>query len=251
MSQFGKIDDPLDASFEAWPGEKSNAAGEAAITVGEILSHWAALGALIRDRFLSTNRAARFDYLLEAVRLKFVALEKQMEGIEGQIKAVSTRVASAEFEDATAVAAEESVRANSLQKIDQFASVLVGSLTPNQWADPREDVAVMIRDVAQLGERYLKVLGMLETVHASAIASAPNLYEPDAFSRETAALMRDIRSSGFHLDDFLSTCERLRGFGLAAEVLRNTSHMAPHDYCYRPTRRGLAVLAYLRATRGV
>ena len=32
--------------------------------------------------------------------------------------------------------------------------------------------------------------------------------------------------------------ERLRGFGLAAEVVRNNPHMAPSDHRYRPTRRG-------------
>ena len=69
MNEFGKIDDPLDASFAAWPEEESNEASEAAITVGEILSHWVTLGALIRDRFLSKNRAERVNYLLQGVRL--------------------------------------------------------------------------------------------------------------------------------------------------------------------------------------
>lgn len=43
--------------------------------------------------------------------------------------------------------------------------------------------------------------------------------------------------------------ERLKGFGLAAEVVRNNGHMAPNDHCCRPTRRGLAVLDYLSAGR--
>ena len=103
----------------------------------------------------------------------------------------------------------------------------------------------MIRDIAQLGDKDLKVLSILRHVHSSAIETAPNLYEPDPFSRETVTLNTAVGVNGFHRDDFLSVCERLRGFGLAAEVLRNTSHMAPHDYCYRPTRRGLAVLDYL------
>src|SRR6266851_5711344 len=228
----GKIDDPLDASLEAWPEEEGNEADEAAITVGEILSHWITLGALIRDRFLSKNRAERANYLIRAVRLKFIEVDKRIGSVEEQVKAVNAKVASREFQEAAAVAAEESVRATNLQKIDQFASILVGSLTPNQWAAPDEDIATMIRDIGQLGDRDMKVLGMLEAVHASAITSSPNLYEPDAFSRETAALMRDVRLSGIHSDDFLSTCDRLRGFGLATEVLRNTAHMAPHDYCY-------------------
>jgi len=106
----------------------------------------------------------------------------------------------------------------------------------------------MIRDIAQLGEKDLQALAMLATVHASAISHTPNLHDPDVFSRETPTLKRKISESGIHPDDFLSTCERLRGFGLAAEVLRNTSQMGPQDYCYRQTRRGLAVLSYLDAT---
>ena len=49
---------------------------------------------------------------------------------------------------------------------------------------------------------------------------------------------------------FQSVCDRLRGFGLAAEVLRNVSRMAPADYCYRPTRRGLKLLKLLGAFGG-
>jgi hypothetical protein len=74
----------------------------------------------------------------------------------------------------------------------------------------------------------------------------PNLQNPDPFSRETPRLKTAIAESGIHPDDFLSTCERLRGFGLGAEVLRNTSHMGPEDFCYRPTRRGLLLLDYLK-----
>lgn len=105
----------------------------------------------------------------------------------------------------------------------------------------------MLRDIAQLGEKDLRVLAVLKTVHASAISHAPNLNHPDSFSRETPTLKKEVAKSGIHPDDFLGRCERLRGFGLAAEVLRNTSHMGPQDYCYRPTRRGLAVLDYLAA----
>ena len=41
----------------------------------------------------------------------------------------------------------------------------------------------------------------------------------------------------------------LNGFGLAIEVVRNTSRMQPHEYCFRPTRRGVALLEYLERFR--
>ena len=249
MSQFGKIDNPAEASFEAWPQEEKN--------LGDTLSGLALKFAgfefgpakitqILKDQFSTPSRIARIEYLLNGVRLQLRILESQIGTERERISDVEAKLMSAQFSEAVSAACEEAARATNQKKIEQFSWVLVGSLSPNEWADPIEDVAVIIRDIAQLGDRDLRVLGILAAVHASAIATAPNLYEPDAFSRETAALMRDIRSSGIHSDDFLSTCERLRGFGLAAEVLRNIAHMAPHDYCYRPTRRGLAVLDYLK-----
>src|SRR5260370_21591205 len=127
MNEFGKIDDRLDASFAAWPEEESNEASEAGITVGEILSHFVTVGALIRDRFVSKKRAERVNYLLQGVRLKFIELDKRMGGLEGQMKEIKAKVAAPEFQEAAALAAEESVTATSSQKIDQFASILVAS----------------------------------------------------------------------------------------------------------------------------
>jgi hypothetical protein len=57
---------------------------------------------------------------------------------------------------------EEAARAIDLQKIDQFASILIGSLTPEPWYGPAEDVATMIRNVAQLGQTDILVLRELE-----------------------------------------------------------------------------------------
>ena len=247
----GKIDDPVDASFEAWPEESGDLGkkfGELALTFGGLTWTPAKVLKILKDQFANSNRFARIEYLLSAFRMQLKILESQNAGVREQLAAVEEKLETPQFSEAVSAACEEAARATNAKKIQQFASVLMGSLTPNQWADPSEDIGAMIRDIAQLAEKDIKVLDILSSVHASAISASPNLYEPDAFSRETAALMRDIRSSGIHSDDFLSTCERLRGFGLAAEVLRNTSHMAPHDYCYRPTRRGLAVLSYLSAS---
>lgn len=246
----GKIDDPVDASFEAWPEEPGGLgkkANELALSFGGLMFPPARVWKILKDQFAGPNRFARIEYLFVAIRMQLKILESQNTSNRERLLAVEGKLETPQFSEAVSAACEEAVRATNTKKIEHFASVLVASLTPNQWADPGEDIGVMIRDIAQLGDRDMKVLSMLETVHVSAITSSPNLYEPDAFSRETAALMRDVRSSGIHSDDFLSTCERLRGFGLAVEVLRNTAHMAPHDYCYRPTRRGLAVLSYLSA----
>ena len=164
------------------------------------------------------------------------------------MKAVNTKLEGERFREAVAVASEEAACAASNKRIEQLAALLVGYVgpTPSPWAEPDEDIATMIRDVAQLGDRDIQVLDILATVHASAVSHMPNLQNPDPFSRETPRLKTAIAESGIHRDDFLSMCERLRGFGLGAEVLRNTSHMGPEDFCYRPTRRGLVLLDYLK-----
>jgi len=245
MDALSRFDDPLENSELVWPDEAENELGELALGVSSALFPPAAVFKAFKDRFDQRNREGRAKYFFKALVLKLGTLEREVAASTARLTEIQQRTESREYKEAIYVAAEESIRTASSEKVHEFVSVLVGSLKVNQWAEPNEDIAAMIRDIAQLGERDLKVLRMLETVHATAISTAPNLYEPDPFSRETAALMRDIKSSGIHSDDFLATCERLRGFGLAAEVLRNTSHMAPHDYCYRPTRRGLAVLSYL------
>lgn len=250
MTEFGKIDDPVDASFEAWPEESPNFGeklGGLALTFATFEFPPAKIAQILKDQFFPPNRFGRIEYLLNAVRIQLKILETQNTEARERVTLIEQKLDAPAFSEAVAAACEEAARATNEKKIQHLAAVVVGTLTANQWADPGEEIPALIRDIAQLAEKDLKALSMLRTVHAAAIATAPNLFEPDAFSRETAALMRDVNLSGFHPDDFLSTCERLRGFGLAVEVLRNTSHMAPHDFCYRPTRRGLAILEYLAA----
>jgi hypothetical protein len=243
---FGKIDDPWKASREAWPVEHDSGPAEAALALSGLLGPVFEIAEAARESFRSANRMRRIEYFFKALDLKFKELDNRFGSNDAELSKIKERIASREFSDAVQMAAEESVRAVPPGKIDRFAAVLAGSVTPNQWAHPNQDIATMIRDLAQLGDRDIQVLDMLATVHASAISHAPNLQSPDSFSKETPALKRAIASSGIHPDDFLSTCERLRGFGLAADVLRNNSHMGPEDFCYRPTRRGLTLLEYLK-----
>jgi len=81
-------------------------------------------------------------------------------------------------------------------------------------------------------------------VFADVVAIAPNLNAPNMFTEKMDAL-RSATDQRMHRDDFYSHCERLRGFGLAIDVPRNPARMSPDDYCYRPTRRGLALLRLL------
>lgn len=253
MSEFGKIDDPVDASFEAWPeetGDLGKKASELALSIGGLGFTPAKVFKILKDQFANASRFARIEYLLNAFRLKLNILDSQNAGARERVRALEQSLNRPQFSEAVSAACEEAARATNAKKIEQFASVLVGSLTPNQWADPGEDIAAMIRDIGQLGEKDVKVLGILFSAHSSAISTYPNLIESDAFSRETPRFMQAVATSGPHADDFLSACERLMGFGLAANVFHSTIHMGPNDFCYRPTRRGLAVLSYLGAASG-
>jgi len=248
MNDLSRFDDPLENSELVWPEEEDNELGELALGVVASLFPPAAVFKAFKDRFDQRNREGRSKYFYKALVLILRAVERGLATNTARLAELQQTIESREYKEAIATAAEESIRSASKRKVHEFVAVIAGSLTgSSSWADRSEDVAAMIRDIAQLREKDLKVLAILKTVHAVAIESAPDLYEPDAFSRETATLMRKVSESGIHSDEFLSMCERLRGFGLAAEVLRSTSQMAPHDYCYRPTRRGLAVLDYLEA----
>jgi hypothetical protein len=242
----GRMDDPWKASRQAWPTEPESEVADSALAVSVLLSPFLDVVARVRESFRTGQRSRQIEYLFDAIDLKFKELDKAFGANEAEVSRIKERIASPEFQEAAQMAAEEAVRAESVRKVDRFAAVLAGSVTPPEWADPKQDIATLISDLAQLGDRDIEVLGILATVHASAISHMPNLQNPDAFSRETPRLKTAIAESAIHPDDFLSTCERLRGFGLGADVLRNTSHMGPEDFCYRPTRRGLLLLDYLK-----
>jgi hypothetical protein len=247
----GKMDDPVEASFEGWPPDSTNLGerfSNLALSLIGIKFVPAKLFQILKDQFANGSRLHRIEYLLTGIRLGFQNVHSETREVAEQVKAVNAKLEGDRFREAVSVACEEAARAASDKKIEQMAAVLVGYVgpTPSAWAAPDEDIASMIRDIAQLGDRDIEVLRVLATVHASAVSHMPNLQNPDPFSRETPRLKTAIAESGIHPDDFLSTCERLRGFGLGAEVLRNTSHMGPEDFCYRPTRRGLVLLDYLK-----
>jgi hypothetical protein len=247
----GKIADPVEASFEAWKADTPNL-GERlstlAVSFAGIKFVSAKLFQILKDQLDKGSRFQRIEYLFNGIRLGFQSVQTEIGEVAEQVKAANAKLEGDRFREAVSVACEEAAGAANNKKIEQMAAVLVGYVGPTSsaWAPPDEDVASMIRDIAQLADRDIQVLGILAAVHASAISHTPNLQNPDPFSRESPKLKTAIAESGIHPDDFLSTCERLRGFGLGAEVLRNTSHMGPEDFCYRPTRRGLLLLDYLK-----
>ena len=173
----GKIDDPVEASFEAWQPDSPN--------LGERLSNLAQsfggvkfvplkLFQILKDQFANGSRFQKIEYLFNGVRLGFRCVQAEIGEVAEQVKAANEKLEDERFRQAVSVACEEAARAASNKKIEQMAAVLVSYVgpTPSAWAAPDEDIATMIRDLAQLGDRDIKVLGILATVHASAISNA-------------------------------------------------------------------------------
>jgi hypothetical protein len=245
VSKIGKIDDPLDASFEAWPEESASEAGDVALTVVGVFSEIAGVFGGVHEHFRVRSRFARVNYLLNGVRLGIAQLESRVVQQASELAEVRTRISALEFREATETAAEEAVRAVNIEKIDQFSSILVGSVDPGISQDSLTDASTLIRDVARLSSTDLQILRHLVEAYGSLFAIYPNMHDPNVFTEKIQDFKDAVSRSGLHPEEFQSVCERLRGFGLAAEVLRNTSRMSPSDYCYRPTRRGLKLLRLL------
>lgn len=244
----GQIDDPIDASFEAYPSEPEgleSTFSDLALSFSGLAFPPAAVLKLLKDQFLSSSRVKRIEYLLEGLRLGCKQIESEIGSDRHKMMALQTYIEGPRFQEAVATACEEAARASSSQQVRRFTAVLVGSLEPSSWADPKADLPAMIRDVAQLGDRDVEALDVLRTTFRSVIDQYPNLNDPNAFTMGMDGYRTAINLNGFDPEDFNACCARLAGFGLAIEVLRNISRMAPSDYCFRPTRRGLALLDYL------
>jgi hypothetical protein len=241
----GKIDDPWDATRQAWPDDTKIEAGETALALAGLLNPAMKLFSILRDRFLSSSRAGRLKYLLDGITLKFKDIESRFAASEAAISEIKEKIASPEFGEAAEIAAEEAVRAVSPAKIDQFSSILVASVDPSIIEDSAASASALIRAVAQLDAMDLQVLRVLRLVYGHLFPPLPAYQDPNAFTELFQDFKDAIAGSGIIVEEFQSVCERLRGFGLATEVLRNSSRMAPSDYCYRPTRRGLKLLRLL------
>lgn len=249
----------MDASFDAW----SESAPGLGTKFGELAQSFTGLVFLpakvlkiLKDQFSPESRFGRVLYLLEGLRIGLKRLESETEkkfadaGDQGaklreQMTSLQSRIETPQFEEAVAIACEESTRATNLEKAGQFASILVGSLTPEPWYGPAEDIGRMIRDLAQLGEIDILILRELETTFEG--AGGPNLNGVNDYTGRMPQLRQAITRSKLHPDDFYAVCSRLAGFGLALQEERNNSRMDLPERCFRPTHRGKTLLFYLRA----
>ena len=163
----GKIGDVVEASFEAWPTDSPDLGSQAeklALSFVGISFGPAKVFQILKDQFASASRFQRIEYLFTALRLGFRNIHSEMGEAQEQVKAVNEKLESRRFSEAVSLACEEAARAVSKKKIEQMAAVLVGyaKSNPSAWALRDEDIATMIRDLAQLGDRDIEALRTLK-----------------------------------------------------------------------------------------
>src|ERR1700688_2518459 len=99
----GKIDDPIEASFEAWPPDSPN--------LGERLSALALrftgsdffpakLLQMLKDQFANGSRFQRIDYLLTGRRLGYQSFQSEIGDVAERINAVKAKLEGERFREA-------------------------------------------------------------------------------------------------------------------------------------------------------
>jgi hypothetical protein len=242
----GRIEDPIEASFAAWPEEWENRLSDGALAAMSPFFEAAHLLHLFKEMFSNKSRIDRISYLLEGFRIKSREIDSRFGRLEEERQTIKAKLDSPQFKEALFLAVDEASRTLSKKKIDRYASILAGALDPSDQVDSSIDLSTLIRDISQLGDEDIRVLGILESVYRDVIVQQPNYHDPNPYTEKMGELRRAIADSKLHSDDFRSICERLSGFGLLAEVIRNSSRMDFNDFCYRPTRRGVRLLKMLK-----
>jgi hypothetical protein len=242
----GRIDDPIDASYAAWPDEWENQLADVALASISPIFEPAHLLHSLSELFSNKSRTDRISYLLAGFRLKVRELDSRVGELEREN--IKAEVDSPQFKEALFLAIEETSRTLNEKKVNRYASILAHSLMPEEQVDLSIDLSTLIRDVSQLGDQDIRVLSILRSIYANVMAQQPNVHDPNPYTEKIGEFRHAIVDSRLHSDDFRAICERLSGFGLAAEVLRNPSRMNFNDFCYRPTHRGLKLLTLLGET---
>lgn len=182
----------------------------------------------------------------------FLAFKAEIESLKTEcaqdpvkMQAIEERLQSPKFTEAVLTAAEDATRTADSKKLDRLACVLANGVDPKLKFSDDEDLGSFVRDASQLTETDLQILAIIHSTFANVIAVTPNLNDPNIFTERAVDLLKNADKAGIHRDDFYAYCSRLVGFGLALEAPHNPSRQSPGDKCFRPTRRGLKLVALL------
>ena len=113
---------------------------------------------ILKDQFLPENKAARVKYLFDAMAIKLKDVEAKCAGSREKLTEIKARLEEPAFQRAVATACEEAARSSDMERIKRITGSR-SSPTPNRWSTDRDDIATFIRDLSQLSERDIQVLG--------------------------------------------------------------------------------------------
>jgi hypothetical protein len=242
-----RIDDEYDAANKAFPEKPEDTTLELGLRVAAPLIPLVGVFKELREHFSQKAVNQRFQALHNATNRKIDAVMRHLSA-EAKTAAediVRERMNSTEFNAAVRESCVRALLTTEEEKIGRFGAVLGGIATQDDLLKSASDGPSYIRAVAELGETDIQTLSILRSVFADVYQTYPNLHDPNPFTERFQDLIKSSRDAGFYPDDFYSYCRRLEGFGLAMEVPRNPSRMAPGDYCFRATLRGLKLLALI------
>jgi hypothetical protein len=230
---MSKMEDIYEAAKSQYPETPVNIPGQLALRIGGVVFPIVGIVNAVRDYYSQAAVAERLSVLVDAVNSK--------------TNATNAKIADREFAEAIRLAIEETWRTTDAEKVKRLGAILGNSAALSTNPDSPNDAVEFIRTVAQLGERDIQALNILYSSGAirALMESYSNLHDPNPFINAWADVARAAAEAGLALDDFYSSCKRLEGFGLAIELPRNPSRLAPGEYSFRPTRRGEKLLTLL------
>lgn len=228
---MGKIDDPYDEIRSQFPEAPDNVPGELALRIAGVVFPVVGIVNVVRDYYSTKSVTERLEALIEVVNSKTNATEANTN--------------SPKFAESVRLAIEETWRTTDREKVKRFGAILGNSLAQGVASKALDEAAEFIRDVAQLSERDIKALNWLNGVAGHLMGFPSNPTDPSPFIDAFADAIRSSNEERLALDDFYASCKRLEGFGLAIQLPRKDSRMAPGEYAFRPTGRGQRLIELL------
>jgi hypothetical protein len=229
------IDNPPDKIRELFKDGDFDGVG-AALQVGGIFSP--IFKVLSMAKSIATSHKSG-----EKIRIAVIALCDELERIQDRWpKDLESTFDTDWFKRAMTVLMEESARAVSENDARLLARVAAhGSFPSEDNKHRQEDLASYIHDIARLGKDDIQMLRILRDSYKDVFRNDPNLRDPNQFTNHNESFKHAADNLNIHPDDRLSLGARLAGFGLAFESVPQEEHF------FRPTRRGIYLLALLEA----
>ncbi|MGB0064173.1 MAG: hypothetical protein WBP85_06985 [Terracidiphilus sp.] len=232
------IDDPLEKIRELAKDGGFDGIG-AALQVGGIVSPIFKVGSIAKS--IAESYGSR-----EKIWIAIVALCDELQRTQERWpKDLESAFDTDWFKRAMTTLMEESARAVNEDYARLLARVAAQGCFPSEENKHRqEDLASYIHDLARLGTHDIQMLKLLRDANRDA---PPNLNKADFFTERFGGFKLMADALKIHADDRISLGARLSGFGLAYESVRNTMRQSPEEHCFRPTLRGLYLLALLES----